>query len=134
MIPSPENITSLAPNEIFVFGSNLAGRHGAGAALFAKKNFGAVNGICMGFQGRCYSVPTKDQRLVTLPLGAIGVYVGEFLKAAKFHAGLTFLVTEIGCGLAGFHPKEIAPLFFKYQIPKNVRLPQSFIDLKPNET
>lgn len=125
MTETPNNITTLAENEIFVFGSNLAGNHGRGAALTARRKFGARSGQGDGPQGRSYGIPTKDRNLRVLPLGAIGVSVSRFLRYAKRHSGLTFLVTEIGCGLAGYSPKDIAPFF--NGAPANVVLPGRFI-------
>jgi hypothetical protein len=110
--------------EIFVFGSNLAGRHGKGAALFAKENHGAIYGKGWGRQGNSYAIPTKDENLVPLFLTEIKDYVKVFLQYAKDHPELTFNVTAIGCGLAGFIPEEIAPFF--NDAPDNVRLPKEF--------
>lgn len=126
MSPTPDNITKLGPNEIFVFGSNYAGRHGAGAALVARKKFGAINGITAGLMGQSYGIPTKDAALRTLPLDVIAIHIESFLWFAHEHPEKTFLVTPIGCGLAGYEPRQIAPLFFAHPIPPNVRLPQSF--------
>jgi hypothetical protein len=95
----------------FVFGSNLAGRHGKGAALFARQNHGAIYGQGVGFQGHSYAIPTKDERLRTLPIGIIKKYVDEFLRQALHHPGHTFNVTRVGCGLAGYKDTDIAPLF-----------------------
>lgn len=133
MKPSPDIITELKPNEIFVFGSNLAGIHGAGAAKLAKEKFGARNGISNGLQGQSYAIPTKDEHLTTLTRKRIEIFVGYFLWFASVRRpDLTFLVTEIGCGLAGYEPKDIAPLFFfRHYIPENVLLPRRFLDLRP---
>lgn len=115
---------ALAPDEIFVFGSNLAGRHGAGAARDAKRHFEAKDGIGEGPTGRCYAIPTKDKHLQPLPLDAIAVSVEAFLVYANRHSKLRFLVTPIGCGLAGYSPREIAPMF--ENVPPNVILPPEF--------
>lgn len=120
-------ITSLKENEIFVFGSNLSGRHGCGAALTALRKFGAKYGQGEGLQGRSYGIPTKDRKLKVLSLSQIESKIKRFLKFAKENPELTFLVTEIGCGLAGYKPKQIGPLFSNYEIPKNVKLPESFL-------
>lgn len=112
------------PSLIFVFGSNLAGRHGAGAAKHARLWYGAVYGNGKGFQGRSYAIPTKDENLKTLPLDSIENYVKEFLVFAKLNPNLKFGVTAIGCGLAGYIPKNIAPFFLGY--PKNVILNNDF--------
>jgi hypothetical protein len=121
---TPDKITSLKPNEIFVFGSNLAGRHGAGAALLAARQFGAERGVGEGITGHCYALPTKDENIRTLPLREINCYVIEFLNYAASHPDLTFLVTKIGCGLAGYKVSEIAPMF--HSVPSNVVLPIEF--------
>jgi len=109
---------------IFVFGSNLAGRHGAGAALWARENRGARYGIGVGHQGDSYAIPTKDERLKTLPLHRIGPYVTGFLVYAEKHPELRFELTPIGCGLAGYRPWQIAPMFAG--APANVVLPKEF--------
>ena len=111
-------------NEIFVFGSNLAGRHGKGAALFAAKHHGAVYGQGVGLQGRSYAIPTKDRQIQTLPLTAIHQYVTEFLAFAQRHPQLTFNVTRIGCGLAGYTDHQIAPMF--KDAPTNCNLPEGW--------
>ena len=110
--------------EIFVFGSNLAGRHGKGAALFARKHHGAIYGQGEGLQGTSYAIPTKDEHLRTLPLYVICDYVDQFVQFAEAHQELTFNVTPIGCGLAGYTPEQIAPFF--EQVTQNVRLPEVF--------
>jgi len=129
MIPSG-NITELQPGEIFVFGSNTAGKHGKGAAKQAQK-WGAVWGEGEGLFGRTYGIPTKNRNLEVLPLQNIRAHVERFLSFAHVHTSLTFLVTQIGCGLAGYKPKDIAPMFLKAVVYKmeNVRLPKSFLDV-----
>jgi|GEM_PF-1410731 len=110
---------------VFVFGSNLAGRHGAGAALFAKRHRGAIYGQGVGRQGNSYAIPTKDARLRTLPLSTIAFpYVWAFLEYARMHPRTTFQLTPIGCGLAGYKPEQIAPMF--KDAPPNVILPAEF--------
>ena len=116
---------SKAPREIFVFGSNLAGRHGKGAALFARQNRGAIYGRGEGLQGRSYAIPTKDERLQTLPLDRIADHVVTFIEFALSHSHLSFRVTPIGCGLAGWRPEQIAPMF-DLPCPRNVILPPEF--------
>lgn len=130
--PSPDNITALGPNDAFVFGSNRAGRHGKAAALFARRTFGAVYGVGEGPTGRCYALPTKDrdEALTILPLNEIGLHVQRFLVHAAAHPETRYLVTQIGCGKAGYTPADIAPLFFAHEIPANVLLPAAFIALK----
>jgi hypothetical protein len=110
--------------EIFVFGSNLAGRHGAGAAKFARENYGAVYGEGIGHHGNSYAIPTKDFVLKTLTLDAIQRHVNDFLEYANNNPSLIFKLTPIGCGLAGYSPKDIAPMFVN--APPNVRLPLEF--------
>lgn len=97
--------------DIFVFGSNLAGRHGAGAARTARLIYGAVYGVGQGRTGNAYAIPTKDHKIVTLPLEYINVYVQRFLKYARENPELQFKVTRVGCGLAGYTPQDIAPMF-----------------------
>ena len=121
---TPDNITSLKANEVFVFGSNYAGRHGRGAALDALQ-FGAIPGQGTGLMGQSYGIATKGRRLEVLSLTEIGGQVRRFITFARDHPELTFLVTEIGCGLANYTPRQIAPLFGT-EIPENVRLPASF--------
>ena len=111
--------------EIFVFGSNLAGRHGKGAALCALKEYGAVYGKGIGLQGNSYAIPTKDENLSTLPLDKIEHYVNVFLQFAKRHQELTFRVTRIGCGLAGYKDTDIAPMFA--DSPRNCILPEEWV-------
>jgi len=125
-----QNITELKPNEIFVFGSNYAGRHGKGAALTALRKFGAIKGQGTGLMGQCYGIPTKDRNLNVLPLMSIKTQVAKFLLFALAHTELHFIVTPIGCGLAGYKPSDIAPLFFFYEIPANVKLPEVFLKYK----
>ena len=118
---TPEFIRSLNENEIFVFGSNLAGAHGGGAARIAADRFGAIMGQGVGLQGQSYAIPTMQGGVDTiLP------YVEEFIAFAKQHPELTFLVTRIGCGIAGFTPAEIAPLFASAVEVENIYLPQDF--------
>lgn len=113
---------------IFCFGSNLAGVHGAGAAKHAAEFYGAQYGVGRGITGFSYAIPTKDSALHVLPLGVIKQAVEEFKAYAKDHIGKhTYLVTDIGCGLAGYTPEQIAP-FFK-DSPENVHLSYRFIDV-----
>ena len=112
-------------NSVFVFGSNLAGRHGKGAAQDALKNWGAVYGQGIGLQGQSYAIPTKDEKLKTLPLDIIEKYVLEFIKFSTEHSDTMFLLTPIGTGLAGYDVKQIQPLF--KDIPSNVFLYNTWI-------
>lgn len=109
---------------IFVFGSNLAGRHGKGAAQCARLHHGAIYGQGIGRQGNSYAIPTKDFHLRILPLNHIGVYIEEFLAHTKHHPDDTFQVTRIGCGLAGYTDEEIGPLF--KDAPDNCILPEEW--------
>ncbi|EYR81910.1 hypothetical protein [Shinella sp. DD12] len=109
---------------IFVFGSNLAGRHGKGAALYARQHHGAVYGQGVGLQGDSYAIPTKDEAIHTLPLREIKGYVNAFIGFACRHPEMTFTLTPIGCGLAGYKPSDIAPLFS--HAPANVVKPAEF--------
>ena len=110
--------------KIFVFGSNLAGRHGKGAALFAKQNRGAVYGVGIGRTGNSYAIPTKDAALRFLPLPTIQLFVNDFMDYAVKAIDLEFEVTRIGCGLAGYQDHEIAPMF--ENAPKNCHLPNGW--------
>lgn len=132
---SPATILTLEPNEVFVFGSNEAGIHGKGAALFAKNHFGYIQGHKAGLLGSAYGIPTKDANMKPLPIhwskgepriNSIQGYVGQFLRSAHTHPSRKFLVTEVGCGLAKYSPEEIAPLFRDAFWLKNVHLPRSF--------
>jgi len=107
--------------EIFVFGSNLAGIHGAGAARYAVKHHGAIYGQGIGLQGQSYGIPTKDWQIHTLPIREITKYVSQFIEFANRHQEMTFMVTRIGCGLAGYTDIQIAPLF--KGVPDNCVMP-----------
>lgn len=109
---------------VFVFGSNLAGRHGKGAALFARQHRGAIYGRGEGIQGNSYAIPTKDATLKTLPLASIKSAVERFLEYARDCPDMQFQLTPIGCGLAGYRHDEIAPMFL--DAPGNVRIPREF--------
>lgn len=119
-----DNITALAPGEIFVFGSNLEGAHGGGAARLAWKKWGAVWGQGTGLQGQTYGIPTMHGGPE-----AIRPYVEKFIRFASSHPQMTFLVTEVGCGIAGFTPAEIAPLFANAVDVPNIHLPRRFWDI-----
>ncbi len=119
---TPDKITELQPDEVFVFGSNLKGHHRGGAANVALKHFGAKWGIGRGLSGQSYAIPTS-----CIPLEEIKVYVDEFLQFAHDHADLLFYVTKIGCGNAGYTVDDIAPLFAKVAELDNVRLPDEFV-------
>lgn len=120
---TPDNITSLGRDEVFVFGSNLAGCHAGGAARVARERFGAVMGQGVGMQGRLYAIPTMQGGVDT-----IKPYVDDFIRLAREWDQTTFYVTRIGCGIAGFKDSEIAPLFVEAMELYNVRLPKSFVN------
>lgn len=105
---------------VFVFGSNLSGIHGAGAAREAHERWGAKLGFGIGRCGDSYAIPTKDLRIETMPLDKIRPYVRDFVEYARCHPQDSFLVTAIGCGLAGYKPRDIAPMF--HGAPENVFL------------
>ncbi len=118
-------IISLKSNEIFVYGDNLKHAHGKGAALTAVRKFGAVNGKGEHV-GKSYGIPTKDRNMKTLSLQQISLHINRFIKYASQNPQLKFLVTEVGCGLAGYNPKDIAPLFEEAVNIGNIYLPASF--------
>ena len=97
--------------DVFVFGSNLAGVHGAGAAKEAQRNWGAIYGLGIGRMGSSYAIPTKDKEIRTLPLSVISIYVEDFIRYATHRPDENFFVTRVGCVLAGYRDEEIAPLF-----------------------
>lgn len=118
---TPDFVQNLGAEEIFVFGSNRAGLHGGGAAAMAHMFFGAIWGQGVGLQGQSYAIPTMEGGV-----DYVGHYVDEFIAFAKEHPEYRFLVTEIGCGIAGFTPQEIAPLFRDAVSLNNVSLPRRF--------
>ena len=122
---SPDFITELDDNEVFVFGSNIQGRHGGGAAAIAFNRFGAEWGKGNGMQGQSYAIPTMHGGIET-----IRRYVDEFIEFARANGDKRFLVTEIGCGIAGYSVSDIAPLFFTAidDDIQNIYLPKRFID------
>ena len=122
MMYTPDVINSLADNEVFVFGSNLRGWHQGGAAKHAQRYFGAVWGQGVGLQGQSYAIPTMQGEVET-----IKPYVDDFIVFAQAHPELRFLVTRIGCGIAGFSVSEIAPLFCKALGEGNILLPLEFV-------
>lgn len=126
---TPENIQSLKYNEVFVFGSNESGIHEAGAAKLALDKFGARYGQMFGMQGQSFAIPTKDTQIKTLPLHKIYMYIQVAEAHFVAHPTKIFLVTEIGCGLAGYTPEDIAPLFkSSYQL-LNVYMPKRFWEI-----
>ena len=124
---TPDMISALAENEIFVFGSNLAGAHGGGAARLAYSRFGATWGQGVGLQGQSYAIPTMQGGVEN-----VEPYVDEFVSFAAEHKEYKFLVTRIGCGIAGFTPDEVAPLFVGALDLENVILPQDFVEVLEN--
>lgn len=116
-----------ARKSVFVFGSNLAGRHGAGAALHARLHYGAEYGIPFGMTGRAFGIPTKDRELRTLPIERIEHFVRKFIWWAERTPQNDYQVTRIGCGLAGYKDQDIAPLF--KGAPSNCHLPPGWRDL-----
>lgn len=114
--------------KIFVFGSNLAGRHGKGTALTAYRNYGAVYGQGVGLQGNSYAIPTNDENIETLPINRIGRYVDQFIKFAKLNPEMMFEVTRVGCELTGYEDGDIAPLFAG--APTNCILPAGWRNMK----
>jgi hypothetical protein len=131
---TPRWIKGTTPGKVFVYGSNLAGRNGKGAALVAKKEMQARDGIGFGMSGPyCYAIPFKDGRFPhdrmvrkVLPLQEIQAYVNQFIDYAKRHPELIFHVIEVGCGEAGYTPGEVAPLFKTAEDVTNITLPDSF--------
>lgn len=119
-----DRIDILEEHEIFVFGSNLAGRHGGGAARAANIKFGAEWGVGVGLTGQSYAIPTMQGGVET-----IKPYVDEFIRFAQANPELKFLVTRIGCGIAGFKDEEIAPLFDKAMQVPNIYLPETFFKI-----
>lgn len=132
-----QNISNLKNERfIFVFGSNVAGRHGAGAARVAVHNFGAEYGKGFGLCGQSFALPTKDENIETLPVSVIHAYVDGMINEAEQHKEYMFVLTEIGCGLAGYSADDIAPLFTKYieqsifgSHPNNIIFPKAFVDV-----
>jgi hypothetical protein len=128
-----EDIQELKKNEIFVFGSNEAGLHGSGAARTALIKFKAIMGQGFGFSPidsfQCFAIPTKNGFIDTLPLWVIKFYIDRFIIATQIYKDKTYLVTQIGCGLAGYKPKDIAPMFRDAIHLDNIHLPQCFWDI-----
>lgn len=120
---TPEFITELKTNEIFVFGSNIRGMHGGGSARIANKKFGAEWGVGEGLTGQCYALPTMEGGV-----DYIAEKVRRFLECAKTHPEMKFYVTKIACGIAGFAVAEIGPLFSDAIMLENVILPKEFVE------
>ena len=126
---TPDYVSELGKNDIFVFGSNLEGKHMGGAARVAYDKFGAIWGQGVGLQGNSYAIPTMHGGV-----DVIRPYVNEFIEFAKEHQNYMFLVTPIGCGIAGFTANEIAPLFKDAVGVNNIALPESFMKILENKT
>ena len=126
---TPNFVNALEENEVFVFGSNLEGFHGGGAARIAFKRFGAKWGKGVGHYGQSYAIPTMQGGVDT-----VRPYVDQFTEYAKEHSELTFLVTRIGCGIAGFRDEDIAPLFKEAAKLPNVKIPKSFAAVLDKES
>lgn len=120
---TPWRITALEEGDVFVFGSNVQGRHMGGAARVAMEKFGAVWGVGEGLQGNSYALPTMEG------LDSMAAAVGRFIAFAREHSDLRFLVTAVGCGIAGYRPEQIAPLFAEAVPLWNVCLPLSFWEI-----
>lgn len=118
----------MAEPRIFVFGSNRAGRHGAGAALWARKHRGAVYGVGQGPTGQAFAIPTKDANLRALPLDEVSRHIGAFAEYARGHPNQTFELTPIGCGLANQPPRAIARLLMAANLPENVVLSRYWLE------
>jgi len=130
---TPENIEKIKPNEVFVFGSNLQGHHVGGAAKIAYEKFGAEWGLEEGFSGNTYAIPTVDfTSREQMDLEDIEVFVQRFVEYVKTTPNKTFLVTAIGCGIAGFKESEIAPMFRECSFIANVKLPKLFWEVIMN--
>lgn len=123
---TPEKLTNIYSDEIFVFGSNESGFHGKGAAKQAL-NYGAIYCKGIGLVGNTYAIPTKDINVKTLPLEKISAYVKEFIEFTKTTPDKIYLVTKIGCGLAGYTVNDIAPLFAEANGLENIILPEEFV-------
>ena len=125
---TPDFVESLAPGEVFVFGSNILGYHNGGAARKAKRDFGAVWGQPEGLQGQSYAIPV-DSGKGAMDIAQIKSSIERFITFAKSHSEFVFLVTRIGCGIAGFREEEMAPLFKEAIGIKNIKLPRSFVEI-----
>ena len=131
---TPDLITELGQNQIFVFGSNLAGKHNGGGARIAVEKFGAIYGQGIGIQGQSYAIPTLGHNFEKMTLDRISYYINAFNKYAFSHPENTFLVTKIGCGIAGYTAEQIAPLFgcLHFTYLTNVIMPKDFLHIQEN--
>lgn len=131
----PDMSLPTEPNSLFVFGSNLAGRHGGGSARYAHDNLGAEWGVYSGVTGQCYAVPTVDSNIMPLPLELVEFYVDKLIEYAWEHNRITFFCTKVGGGIAGFADEQIAPLFSN--APPNFDFPEEwkqYLDIAPAST
>ena len=120
-------ITELEANQIFVFGSNVSGIHGAGAAKTARR-WGAKMGLGEGLSGKTYALPTVDKKIKnTLTLPRIKKHVEKFVECVKSNPHVEFLLTDVGCGLAGYEASQVAPLFKEAVDLPNIVWPKSFV-------
>ena len=127
---TPENITELKPNEVFVFGSNMAGNHAGGAARTAVEKFGAIMGQAEGLQGQSYALPTLDENMNKVTPEQLQASLERLAEYARVNSSTTFYLTKIGCGIAGFTEEEMAKIIYCVLLPYNVVLPQEFAFLK----
>ena len=127
---TPEFIAELGENQVFVFGSNLAGKHNGGGARIALEKFGAIYGQAVGNQGQSYAIPTLGYNFEKISLTDIRYYIDLFFNYAYNHSQFEFLVTKIGCGIAGYDVSEIAPLLLNPF--KNIILPEEFVKYNLN--
>lgn len=121
---TPDNITELAENEVFCFGSNLSGKHGKGAALQAYRHFGAEYGVGEGLTGRCYAFPTLDYNLNQRTDAELTESIVKLIDTANANPELVFLLTKVGCGLAGYPEQYMHSLF--YEMPLNIVKPEGW--------
>ncbi len=128
---TPEEIKGIKTSECVLIGTNEAGIHGAGIAEYAYKHWGAVLGQGFGPMSNCFGLPTKDWEVHTLPLDRIAFYVSRYIDWVKIirNGRWTHYVTKIGCGLAGYTPKDIAMMFSPLRYTRNVYLPKEFIEI-----
>lgn len=120
------DMTAPARDEMFVFGSNLRGAHGAGAAFIARRDYGAALGQGIGVTGSCYAIPTKDENIRSMDLFRINEHVCDFVTYVQNHPNLKFFITKVGCGLAGFKSEEIAPMFHQIAENENCSFPEEW--------
>ena len=123
---TPETIEELGENEVFVFGSNMNGNHAGGAARLALDKFGAISGKSEGLQGKSYAIPTLDKDMEKVSVDFLTERISDFIRFTRNNQKLTFYMTKIGCGIAGFTVQEVSNIFKKLNFPLNVCLPKEF--------